>query len=88
MSMLHHQIGRAQRRLMTNVLLENATIGVLSAGVFWVFVLLIERAFAPGIPHVTSVFAAMGLALLITLAATWVVALRRHEGIETVRRFV
>jgi len=79
MSMLHSQVGRARRRLMANVLMDSAAVGVLAAAATWAVILLIERLFAVGISLAATVIGAGALALVVTLAG---LLLRRVRPLE------
>ncbi|TWT45423.1 hypothetical protein RAS1_18480 [Phycisphaerae bacterium RAS1] len=70
MSTLELQVGRARRRLNTNVFFHRAAFGVLLAAAGWSVLWLVERAFVLGIPLGWSVAGAGLVGLLIAVVGT------------------
>lgn len=71
MSIVERQVRRASRRLNTNVLLENACIGLLVGAAAFALFIAIERAFTPGLPELPALIGAAVLALVMTLVGTY-----------------
>lgn len=68
MPILDHQVGRTQRRLTANVIMQHVAWGVLIGALAWAFVVIIERAFVLGIPlHVAVGVAAIAAVVIAGL---------------------
>lgn len=77
MSLLDQQISRAHRRMTSNALLEWLTRGVVIGACAWALAVLIERAFALGIPLGPSLGAAALVALLVAGVGTYLARISR-----------
>lgn len=70
MSALDQQVGRARRRLTTNVFFQWAALSVLVAGGLWGLVVVVEQTFVIGIPLAVIPWIALGGAVVMTLFGT------------------
>ncbi len=77
MSAIDQQVGRARRRLTTNILLERAALGIVVGAAAWSLALLVERLFVLGVPLLAGLGAAAGLAAVVALIGTYLARVDR-----------
>jgi hypothetical protein len=71
MSIIDQQVRQTRFRLMLNVILRHAALGLLVAAVAWTVVILVERALALGVPLWPSVGVVAALGLIVAGVRTY-----------------
>ena len=71
MSVLDQQVRTTRFRLTMNTVFAQVAVGVLVAAVGWLAVILLERAFVPGIPLLPSVLAAAAVGLIVATVGAY-----------------